>query len=62
MYHKHSTHKNLMYTASLSSKPKSKYAYELFNLGRKLSMSRPETRPPMSRDRNQNTTNSSLFT
>ena len=38
MYHKHSTHKNLMYTASLSSRPKSKHACELSNLGRKLSV------------------------
>ena len=36
MYHKHCAHKNLMYTASLSSSPKSKYAYELSNLGHKL--------------------------
>ena len=38
MYHKHIGHKNLMCTASLSSKPKSKHAYELSNLGRKLSV------------------------
>ena len=36
MYHKYNTNKNIMYTASLSSRPKSKYAYELSNLGRKL--------------------------
>ena len=36
MYHKYSAHKNLMYTASLSSRPKSKHACELSNLGRKL--------------------------
>ena len=36
MYHKHSAHKNLIYTASLSSRPKSKRACELSNLGRKL--------------------------
>ena len=36
MYHKHNTNKNLMYTASLSSRPKSKHACELSNLGRKL--------------------------
>ena len=37
MYHKHSAHKkNPMYIVSLSSRPKSKYAYELSNLGRKL--------------------------
>ena len=36
MYHKHSAHKNLMYTTSLSSKPKSKHTCELSNLGRKL--------------------------
>ena len=38
MYHKHSAHKNLMYTASLSSRPKSKHACELSNFGRKLSI------------------------
>ena len=38
MYHKHSTYKNLMYTTSLSSRPKSKHACELLNLGRKLSV------------------------
>ena len=38
MYHKHSTHKNLMYTASLSSRPTSKHACELSNLGHKLSI------------------------
>ena len=36
MYYKYSTYKNLMYTASLSSMPKSKHACELSNLGRKL--------------------------
>ena len=36
MYHKYSAHKNLIYTTSLSFRPKSKYAYELSNLGRKL--------------------------
>ena len=36
MYHKYSTYKNLMYTASLSSRPKSKHAYELSNLGHNL--------------------------
>ena len=36
MYYKHSAHKNLTYTASLSSRPKSKYAYKLSNLGRNL--------------------------
>ena len=36
MYHKHSACKNLMYTASLSSRPKSKHACELSNLSRKL--------------------------
>ena len=38
MYHKHSAHKNLMYTVSLSSKPKNKYACELSNLDRKPSV------------------------
>ena len=38
MYHKHNTNKNLMYIASLSSRPRSKYAYELSNLGHKLSI------------------------
>ena len=38
MYHKHSTYKNLTCTASLSSRPKSKHACELSNLGRKLSV------------------------
>ena len=38
MYHKHSTHKNLMYTASLSSRPKSKHACEPSKLGRNLSI------------------------
>ena len=38
MYHKHSAHKNLMYTTSLSSRPKSKHAYELSNLDHKLSV------------------------
>ena len=38
MYHKHNTQENLMYTASLSSRPKSKHACELSNLGRKLSV------------------------
>ena len=38
MYHKHNTQENLMYTASLSSKPKSKHACELSNPGRKLSI------------------------
>ena len=36
MYHKHSKHKNLMYTTSLSSRSKSKHECELSNLGRKL--------------------------
>ena len=38
MYHKHNTQENLMYTASLSSRPKSKHACELSNHGRKLSI------------------------
>ena len=38
MYHKHRAYTNLMYTASLSSKPKSKHGYKLLNLGRKLSI------------------------
>ena len=36
MYHKHSAHKNRIYTACLSSRLKSKNACELSNLGRKL--------------------------
>ena len=36
MYHKHSVHKNLMYTASLSSRPKIKHTCKLSNLGHKL--------------------------
>ena len=36
MYHKHSVHKNLMYIASLSSRPKSKHTWELSDLDRKL--------------------------
>ena len=36
MYHKHNTQENLMYTASLSSRPKSKQACELSNLDCKL--------------------------
>ena len=36
MYHKHNAYKNLMYTASLSLKPKSKNTCELSNLDRKL--------------------------
>ena len=38
MNYKHNAHKNLMYIASLSSRPKSKHACELSNLGRKLSV------------------------
>ena len=38
MYHKHSAYENLMYTTSLSFRPKGKHACKLSNLGRKLSI------------------------